>query len=98
MQANRSGLYPFMYFCFLIFILSVCVQPGFSQLTDVAQKVADALTAYGALPVTTTVQVPRPALVCHYVPPVGGVPNQDGLRPEDDNGEYDTHSIKYPCS
>ena len=70
MTFNRNSLSNTR-FSFLVLVLAACAQPGFSQVTDVAQKVADALTAYGALPVTTTIQIPRTVHVCRTIGPIG---------------------------
>jgi hypothetical protein len=49
-----------------------CVPYSWGQNTDAAQKVSDALTAYGPLPVTVVVKTPRRVEFCRTVPPDGG--------------------------
>jgi hypothetical protein len=57
MPKSRSNVVP-------LFLL-LLVQSGLSQVTDVSQKVAAALMAYGPVPVTTTTQSPRTVQLCH---------------------------------
>lgn len=59
---------------FSIFLVVTCVSAPIvgAQDTDAAQKVSDALTAYGAVPVTVVTQKPRQIQICHIVPPDGG--------------------------
>jgi hypothetical protein len=48
-----------------LFVSTVCAPPGFSQVTNVAAKVASALKAYGPVPVTRIDQIPRKETHCH---------------------------------
>jgi hypothetical protein len=50
--------------CCSVGCVLISVASAQAQVTDVSQKVADALRNYGAVPLTTTVQVPRETTVC----------------------------------